>query len=156
MNHPSAAPAATPDGSNLPTRDLFGRPELPGRSELNWLLDGFVAETAGVTHAVVVAVDGLQIARAAAVGRDLADQLAACTSGLLSLANQCGRLLGSGSTEHVTIRFGDGHLLCMRIGGTAGLMVAAEAGADLRVLAYAMSQFAAGAAQVLAPTARQA
>jgi predicted regulator of Ras-like GTPase activity (Roadblock/LC7/MglB family) len=153
MNHPSAAPAATPNG---PTRDMFGRPELPGRSELSWLLDRFAAETAGVTHAVVVAVDGLPIARAAAAGRDLADQLAACTSGLLSLANQCGLLLGSGSTEHVTIRFGDGHLLCMRIGDTAGLMVAAEAGADLRVLAYAMSQFTAGAAQVLAPTVRQA
>jgi uncharacterized protein len=126
-----------------------------GSNDLQWLLDSFAGQTSGVTHAVIIALDGLQLAYAGRVGIDLADQLAACTAGLLSLANQCGSLLGIGSTEHVTVRFGDGHLLCMRIGHTAGLTVAAEPGSDLRVLAYAMSQFVTGVTHVLAPPRRE-
>jgi uncharacterized protein len=123
----------------------------PGSHNVQWLLESFTGQTAGVTHAVIIALDGLRLAHAGRVGVDLADQLAACTAGLLGLANQCGSLLGSGGTEHVTVRFGGGHLVCMRIGETAGLTVAAEPDADLRGLAYAMSQFVSGVTQVLAP-----
>jgi predicted regulator of Ras-like GTPase activity (Roadblock/LC7/MglB family) len=126
----------------------------PGSHDVQWLLESFADETAGITHAVIIALDGLQLAHAGAVGVDLGDQLAACTAGLLSLANQCGSLLGAGTTEHVTVRFGEGHLICMRIGETAGLLVAAEPGTDLRVLAYAMSQFVTGVTHVLAPPRR--
>jgi hypothetical protein len=143
MTYPTAA-AAVPAPGAAP----------PGPSDLRWLLDRFAAEAPGVTHAVIVSLDGLQLVRAGAAGKDLADQLAACTAGLLSLANQCGSLLGSGTTEHVTVRFGRGHLLCMRIGQTAGLLVAAEPGSDLRVLAYAMSQFVGSVTHVLAPPPR--
>lgn len=125
-----------------------------GSRNVQWLLESFTGQTAGVTHAVIIALDGLQLAYAGRVGVDLADQLAACTAGLLGLANQCGILLGSGGTEHVTVRFGGGHLLCMRIGETAGLMVAAEPGSDLRTLAYAMSQFVSGVTHALAPARR--
>jgi uncharacterized protein len=125
-----------------------------GKHDVQWLLDSFAGQTAGITHAVIIALDGLQLAFAGRVGVDLADQLAACTAGLLSLANQCGGLLGAGTTEHVTVRFGEGHLLCMRIGQTAGLLVAAEPGSDLRVLAYAMSQFVTSVTHVLAPPRR--
>ena len=125
-----------------------------GSHDIPWLLNRFAAEAPGVTHAVLVSLDGLQLARSGTVGKDLADQLAACAAGLLSLANQCGSLLGAGITDHVTVRFGQGHLLCMRIAQTAGLMVAAAPGCDLRVLAYQMSQFVGSVTHVLAPPVR--
>jgi predicted regulator of Ras-like GTPase activity (Roadblock/LC7/MglB family) len=129
-------------------------PSSIGTHDVQWLLQDFAAETSGVTHAVIISLDGLQLGYAGQVGIDLADQLAACTAGLLGLANRCGSLLGSGATEHVTVRFGGGHLLCMRIGETAGLMVAAEPGSDLRVIAYAMSQFVSSVTDVIAPPRR--
>jgi uncharacterized protein len=125
-----------------------------GTQNVQWLLEGFTGQTAGVTHAVIITLDGLQLAHAGRVGVDLADQLAACTAGLLSLASQYGKLLGLGVTEHVTVRFGEGHLLCMPIGQTAGLMVAAEPGSDLSVIGYAMGQFVTNTTQVLAPPRR--
>jgi predicted regulator of Ras-like GTPase activity (Roadblock/LC7/MglB family) len=129
-------------------------PSSTGAHDVQWLLRDFVGQTSGVTHAVIIALDGLQLGYAGSVGIDLADQLAACTAGLLGLANQCGGLLGSGATEHVTVRFGGGHLLCMRIGETAGLMVAAEPDSDLRALAYAMSLFVSSVTHALAPARR--
>jgi predicted regulator of Ras-like GTPase activity (Roadblock/LC7/MglB family) len=144
MTYRSGATAPTGGDALSPT----------GPHDVQWLLRDFAGQTSGVTHAVIIALDGLQLGYAGQVGIDLADQLAACTAGLLGLANQCGGLLGSGATEHVTVRFGGGHLLCMRIGETAGLMVAAEPGSDLRVIAYAMSQFVNSVTQVLAPGRR--
>jgi predicted regulator of Ras-like GTPase activity (Roadblock/LC7/MglB family) len=119
-----------------------------------WLLKQFVDEAAGVTHALLVSLDGLQVAASKSVPRDLGDQLAALTAGLLSMANQGGALLGLGPSDHMTIRFPTGHLLFMRVGESAGLAVAAIAGSDLRVLAYQMSQFVRSAGHVLTPPAR--
>ena len=62
---------------------------------LNWLINGFVTRVPGVTHAIVVSSDGLLIAMSERLPRDRADQLAAITSGLVSLtagaAQQIGR-----------------------------------------------------------------
>jgi predicted regulator of Ras-like GTPase activity (Roadblock/LC7/MglB family) len=123
-------------------------------ADVAWLLSQFASEAPGVTHAVILSLDGLRVAAAGAVDRDLADQLAACTSGLLSLAHQLGSLLASGSPDHVTVRFGQGHLLCMRIGQLAGLMVAAAPDSDLRVLAFQMTRFVQSVGHRLAPAAR--
>jgi hypothetical protein len=118
------------------------------------LLHQFAHDAPGLTHALIVSLDGLQLATSDAVGRDLADQLAAATSGLLSLANQCGALLALGGTDHVTVRLKHGHLLCMRIGESAGLVVAARPDADLRVLAHWMTKFVSSVDHVLAPPLR--
>ena len=119
-----------------------------------WLIGQFVASVPGTTHAVIVSLDGLQLAAAGAVDRDLGDQLAALTAGLLSMANQGGAFLGLGGTEHLTVRYADGHLLLMRAGEAAGLAVAASTGADLRVIAYQMTQFVGGVGHVLTPQMR--
>jgi uncharacterized protein len=122
--------------------------------DVAWLLHQFADDSPGVTHALLVSLDGLQIAASSSVPRDLGDQLAALTAGLLSMANQGGVLLGLGPSDHMTIRFPTGHLLFMRVGEFAGLAVAAVAGTDLRVLAYQMSQFVRGTGHVLTPPTR--
>src|SRR3954465_13919455 len=131
-----------------------GRPAAGNTVDVGWLIGQFVASVPGTTHAVIVSLDGLQVAAAGDVDRDLGDQLAALTAGLLSMANQGGVFLGLGGTEHLTVRYATGPLLMMRAGETAGLAVAAAAGADLRVIAYQMTQFVGGVGHVLTPQMR--
>lgn len=122
--------------------------------DFGWLVHQFAQEVPGVTHALVVSLDGLQLAGSAAVPRDLGDQLAALTAGLLSIADQSASLLDLGSCEYLTIRLPRGHLLFMRIGDSAGLAVATTAGCDLRVVAYQMAQFVGAVGHVLTPGMR--
>jgi predicted regulator of Ras-like GTPase activity (Roadblock/LC7/MglB family) len=120
-----------------------------------WLTEQFAADTPGVTHAVLLSSDGLQLVSSSSVGRDLGDQLAALTSGLLSMADRSADLLDLGVSEYVTVRLPKGHLLFMRVGEAAGLAVAAVAGCDLRVVAYQMTQFVRGVGHLLSPQMRQ-
>ena len=145
MIYPSGLTASAGGGSTSSS---------PGSGDVQRLLDGFAGRMSGVTRAVIITLDGLQVAHAGSVGVDLADRLAACTAGLFSLAGQCGSMLGSGMIEHVTVRFGEGHLLCMGIGQSAGLMVAAAPDSDLQILTYAMRQLAAAATPLLTPSRR--
>ena len=58
---------------------------IDGR-RLDWLLVDFVRTTSGTRHALVVSADGLRLAASQGIDEALGDQLAAVTSGLLSLA----------------------------------------------------------------------
>ena len=61
-------------------------PRYPGQpSQFGWLVDSFVQQVPGVAHAVVVSADGLLLVPSSGLPRDRADQLAAVTSGLVSL-----------------------------------------------------------------------
>jgi uncharacterized protein len=120
-----------------------------------WLIQQFALDTPGVSHAVLLSADGLQLVSSASVGRDLGDQIAAITSGLLSMADRSAGLLDLGFSEYVTVRVPRGHLLFMRVGEVAGLAVAALAGCDLRVVAYQMTQFVRAVGHLLSPQMRQ-
>jgi uncharacterized protein len=54
--------------------------------QLDWLLTEFIRGTPGVVHAVAVSGDGLPLAASDRIGDGRANQLAATTSGLVSLA----------------------------------------------------------------------
>jgi hypothetical protein len=120
-----------------------------------WLISQFADEVPGVTHALIVSRDGLQLVASRSVPRDLGDQLAALTAGLISMADRSGALLDLGSSEYITIRLPLGHLLFMRVGDSAGLAVAATTGCDLRVVAYQMTQFVGAVAHLLTPQLRK-
>jgi predicted regulator of Ras-like GTPase activity (Roadblock/LC7/MglB family) len=122
--------------------------------DFGWLIGQFAAETPGVTHALLVSLDGLQLVASDAVTRDLGDQLAALTSGLLSMADRSAALLDLGLSEYLTVRLPGGHLLFMRVGDSAGLAVAAASGCDLRVVAYQMTQFVGAVGHLLSPQVR--
>ncbi|MEU5898771.1 roadblock/LC7 domain-containing protein [Streptomyces venezuelae] len=55
------------------------------RGDMQWLLKHFVAEVAGVTHAVLLSRDGLQLLDSE-VDRDWADELSAALSGISAVA----------------------------------------------------------------------
>ncbi|MER6593846.1 roadblock/LC7 domain-containing protein [Micromonospora purpureochromogenes] len=130
--------------------------QLAGQSppDCAWLVRQFADDVPGVTHAVLVSLDGLQLAASGRVPRDLGDQLAALTSGLLSIADRSAALLDLGPSEYLTVRLPHGHLLFMRVGESAGLAVAATAGCDLRVVAYRMTQFVGAVRHALTPQVR--
>jgi predicted regulator of Ras-like GTPase activity (Roadblock/LC7/MglB family) len=129
-------------------------PAARGPQDCAWLIRQFADEVPGVTHALIVSLDGLQLAASRTVHRDVADQLAALTAGLLSMADRSAALLELGASEYLTIRLPRGHLLFMRVGESAGLAVAAAIGCDLRVVAYHMTQFVGAVGHVLTPHVR--
>ena len=53
-----------------------------GARSFNWLLNGFVDKTAGVSDAVAVSSDGLLMAMSSSLNRASAEQLAAIISGM--------------------------------------------------------------------------
>lgn len=122
--------------------------------DLDWLIQQLIADVPTITHALVVSRDGLQLAAAGAVDRDLGDQLAALTAGLLSIGGQYGHWLKMGDPDNLTIRFPHGHMAFMRIGDAAGLCVSAAAGTDMRTLAYAMTKFVQAVGHALTPALR--
>ncbi|MGK5518492.1 roadblock/LC7 domain-containing protein [Micromonospora sp. URMC 107] len=127
---------------------------LPGHQDFAWLVSQFADEVPGVTHALIVSLDGLQLAASRGISRDLGDQLAALTAGLLSMADRSADLLDLGASEYLTVRLPRGHLMFMRVGESAGLTVAAAAGCDLRVVSYHMAQFVGAVGHVLTPQIR--
>jgi predicted regulator of Ras-like GTPase activity (Roadblock/LC7/MglB family) len=133
-----------------------GAPQAPapGHQDFAWLVRQFADDVPGVTHALIVSLDGLQLAASREVTRDLGDQLAALTAGLLSMADRSADLLDLGASEYLTVRLPRGHLLFMRIGESAGLAVAAASGCDLRVVSYHMAQFVGAVGHVLTPQIR--
>ncbi|MEV1288014.1 roadblock/LC7 domain-containing protein [Micromonospora sp. NPDC049679] len=140
------------------TRPHSSAPAQPGAArgphEFAWLIRQFADEVPGVTHALIVSLDGLQLVASGAVPRDLGDQLAALTAGMISMADRGAALLELGASEYITIRLPRGHLLFMRVSDSAGLAVAATAGCDLRVVAYQMTQFVSAVGHVLTPQMR--
>jgi predicted regulator of Ras-like GTPase activity (Roadblock/LC7/MglB family) len=129
-------------------------PQVRGPQDCAWLIRQFADEVPGVTHALIVSLDGLQLAASQSIPRDLGDQLAALTAGLLSMADRSAALLDLGTSEYMTIRLPRGHLLFMRVSESAGLAVAAAVGCDLRVVAYHMTQFVGAVGHVLTPQVR--
>src|SRR3954470_6575231 len=108
-------PAMIPPSNGAPTQ-----PPAGGSQDCAWLIRQFADEVPGVTHALIVSLDGLQLAASRMVPRDLGDQLSALTAGLLSMADRSAALLDLGASEYMTIRLPRGHLLFMRIGESAG------------------------------------
>lgn len=121
---------------------------------VQWLLSEFMQTVAHVDHAIVLSRDGMQLAVSRGINRDLGDQLAAQAAGLLALGQQCGLTLGLGGTGPLHLRLDGGHLLFLPIQDTAGLMVIAPVGADLRVLGAAMARFVGSVGAALAPGQR--
>ncbi len=118
-----------------------------------WLVNNFVAEVPGVTHAIVVSSDGLLLTASSEVPVELAEQLAAVASGLQSLAQGGARLFDKGACEQTIVRMQRGHLFVMAISdGSCLAVLAAEC--DMKVVAYQMALLVEDAGHVLTPQLR--
>jgi predicted regulator of Ras-like GTPase activity (Roadblock/LC7/MglB family) len=130
-------------------------PEPPrGPQDFGWLLDNFATSTPGVSHALIVSSDGLPLVAAAGMSADLADPLAAMTSGILALGNNIAGKVGEPRCEQMMLKFSGGHFLFMGIGNLAGFAVLVREGANLGVVAHQMAQLVDAAGHVLTPQLR--
>lgn len=122
--------------------------------EFGWLVNEFVSRVHGVTHALVMSSDGFPLTASESVTTDDAEQLAAISSGLLSLAHNSAALFDKGGCEQIMIRMTRGYFLFMGIGSGAGIAVLTGPGCDMKVVGYEMTQFVRNAGHVLTPEVR--
>ena len=117
------------------------RTELTAETEasLSWLVSTFTKEVPGVTHAVLVSVDGLMVAASDGLPRDRADQLSAMAAGLSSLTAGAAHLFTAGRVVQSVIEMERGFLLLMSVGDGSHLAVLAAAGCDIGLVGYEMA-----------------
>jgi hypothetical protein len=122
--------------------------------DFTWLINDFVDKVHGVTHAVIMSSDGLSLTASDNVNTLESEQLAAISSGILSLARNSAALFDKGTCEQIIIRLTQGYLLFMGIDSGAGLAVLTGPDCDMKVVAYEMTQFVAHAGHALTPERR--
>lgn len=134
----------------MTSRPFSSRQSGPeGKGACDWLVSRLVEAVLGVEQAVVAAVDGLLLAASDGSCADSAEQLAAITAGMQSLAEGVARLSGKGTTEQVLLRMRGGHLIVTVLGEGSRLAVLTGPKADVKVVAYQMVLLAENAAHVL-------
>jgi predicted regulator of Ras-like GTPase activity (Roadblock/LC7/MglB family) len=122
--------------------------------DFGWLVDNFALSTPGVTHALIVSSDGLPLITSSGVAPDLADPLAAMTSGIISIGNNIAGQVGEAGCEQVMLKFPSGHFLFMGIGSLAGFAVLVEEGANLGVVGHQMARLVDSVGHLLTPQLR--
>ena len=114
-------------------------PPRPQNNSLDWLVSTFAREVPGVSHAVLVSVDGLLIAASEQLPRERAEQLAAVTSGLASLAAGAAQLFEGGQVLQSVVEMEHGYLLLMRVGDGSNLATLATRSCDIGQIGYEMA-----------------
>lgn len=126
----------------------------PQARDFNWLITGFTQRVPGVVHAIVVSSDGLLIAISDSLPRDHADQLAAVTSGLMSVTNGAARIFDGDEVKQTVVEMGRGFFLVMAIRDGSMIATLAARDADVGAVGYEMAKLAKQAGAVLTPTLR--
>jgi predicted regulator of Ras-like GTPase activity (Roadblock/LC7/MglB family) len=118
---------------------------------VNWLLNTFAGETAGVVNAIAVSSDGLLMASSGTGDGAGSDRLAAIISGLISLAGGAAANYQLGTLDKVIIDMSEGYLLVIAVNEGCALGVVASKSAALGSVAFEMGLFANRAGPVLTP-----
>jgi len=110
-----------------------------GERELDWVVTKFVEEAPGAAHAVLVSADGLLLAVSDRLPADRAEQVAAVSSGLASLAVGAARLFEGGAVMQTVVEMEHGYLLLMSVGDGSHLAVLTQDSADIGQVGYEMA-----------------
>jgi predicted regulator of Ras-like GTPase activity (Roadblock/LC7/MglB family) len=121
---------------------------------LTFLVNNFVAEVPGVTHAVVVSADGLLLIASDELSDERAQQLSAVASGARSLADSSSRLFDLGDSRQTIVRMEHGYLFVMAISDGSCLATLASAGCDMKIVAFQMTRLVESSGHVLTPQIR--
>ncbi len=122
--------------------------------DLNWPLSSFMHRAPAVTHAAVVAAGGLPLASSRGFPADEVDQLAAITSGLISLVHGAARMFGAGPVTRTLVAMEDRILIIMSVSNGSAVAALAPADCDLGHVAYEMTLLSEQAGRILAPGIR--
>ena len=126
MTYESAAPAA---GVNTAGDDR----------DLDWVMSRFVEEVPDAAHAILVSADGLLMASSTSIPGERAEQVAAVSSGLASLAVGAARLFEGGSVMQTIVEMEMGFLMLMSVGDGSNLTVLTTEEADIGQVGYEMA-----------------
>jgi len=117
----------------------------------SWLLSSFVRDTQGVRHSIGVSSDGLLMAVSDGLDRAIADQFAAITSGMTSLAQGAARCFQFNEVQQVIVEMDGGFLFVSRISDGSALGVLADSNCDIGLVGYEMTMLVERVGQVLTP-----
>lgn len=121
---------------------------------LDWVVAKFVNDVPGAAHAVLVSADGLLMAASPDLWEERADQIAAVTAGLSSLAVGASRLLDGGGVLQTLVEMEKGFLMLMSVGDGSNLAVLTQPGADLGQVGYEMALLVDRVGAMVAASAR--
>ena len=127
----------------------------PTMHDMGWLLSNFADSVAGIAHVVAVSADGLLLASSRDLPPDRADQLAAITSGVVSLTDGASRMFNAGMVQQTIIEMDSGYLFLMSISDGSCLGVLASRTCDVGQVGYEMALLVDRVGQNLVPAPRQ-
>ena len=107
--------------------------------DLDWVVSKFVDDVPDTAHAILVSADGLLMAASASIPDDRAEQVAAVSSGLASLAVGAARLFDGGAVLQTVVEMQNGFLLLMSVGDGSHLAVLTQDSADIGQVGYEMA-----------------
>jgi uncharacterized protein len=123
-------------------------------SDLQLMITAFTEKVTDVAHAAVVSPDGLPLACSRGFPPDLADELAAMTSGLCSLVQGAARIFEGGLVVQTVVVMDRGLLIVRAVTASAVLTVLAAADCDIGQVAYEMALIGEQAGHALGPAVR--
>jgi len=122
--------------------------------ELDWVVTRFVEDVPSAAHAILVSADGLLMAASTGIPEDRAEQVAAVSSGLASLAVGAARLFDGGAVLQTVIEMEQGFLLLMSVGDGSHLAVLTQDSADIGQVGYEMALLVDRVGQMVQARAR--
>ncbi|MCO8275738.1 roadblock/LC7 domain-containing protein [Actinoplanes sp. TRM 88003] len=128
----------------------------PTMQDMGWLLNNFANSVAGIAHVVAVSADGLLLAASRDLPADRADQLAAITSGVVSLTDGASRMFSAGAVNQTIIEMDSGYLFLMSISDGSSMAVLAARSCDVGQVGYEMALLVERVGASLSPAAREA
>jgi hypothetical protein len=123
--------------------------------DMGWLLNNFASSVAGIAHVVAVSADGLLLAASGDLPTDRADQLAAITSGVVSLTDGASRMFNAGAVQQTIIEMDSGYLFLMSISDGSSMAVLAARSCDVGQVGYEMALLVERVGAALVPLPRE-
>jgi uncharacterized protein len=121
---------------------------------LDWLVTDFTVRVPDVTHAIVVAADGVPLALSEQIPRAFAEQLAAITSGLAGLMQGVAQVFGAGPPTRALVDMDGGLMLVKMISDGSVLAVLAAPGCDIEQVSYEVTLLVEAVGEALTPATR--
>jgi predicted regulator of Ras-like GTPase activity (Roadblock/LC7/MglB family) len=121
---------------------------------LDWVVTKFIDEVPSAAHAILVSADGLLMAKSVSLPDERAEQVAAVSSGMASLAVGTARLFEGGAVLQTVIEMEHGYLLLMSVGDGSHLAVLTEDSADIGQVGYEMALLVDRVGRMVQATAR--
>jgi len=126
----------------------------PPTQDLRWLLNSFVDQVPGISHAIVVSSDGLPMSASRGFPAERADQLAAIAAGLSSLTQGAARCFEAGAVRQMVVEMEQGYMFVMAVGDGSCLAALASPTSDLGLVGYEMTLLVDRVGPVLTPAMR--